>query len=149
MIPYDKLCECFRIVRELTPKYREIFEDALVTLRDHAHTGGTGMAFGLEYKHSRHGEARVLRAGYTENVLWVKIREAGAHPNDDVVPLYDPVQVVTTIAEFVRDKQKAEHWIEHDLDVFEHMCVEMLAGVTLQEAAREAGREDDDRSVAA
>jgi hypothetical protein len=153
MIAYAKLCECFRIVRELTPAYREEFEQAVRTIRRMA-----GMESGgrikIEYQTSRQGPERSLVAAYTAGRFCAGIREFDHRVNDERTSEAEhPADVVVTIARFIREKQKAEHWIQHDLDVFDHMCMELLTGPTLKHAVQEAGREDvredDDRSVAA
>lgn len=151
MIPYQKLCHCFRIVRELTPKYREEFEDILTRLREMPNLAPPDVAaVRVEYQTSRAGRPARLKAQYLGNRFHAAIFGEHHDANDEPdLRAEHPADVIITIAEFIRDKQKAEHWIEHDLELFDHMCMELLTGPTLQEAAREAGREDDDRSVSA
>jgi hypothetical protein len=142
MIPYDKLCECFRLVRELTPKYREEFEEVLRKLRDMAAAGEDGKVIGIRYRESRAGDERKLLTTYQKNRFTAAVFEPDHDPgrlSDDVAE--HPADVVVRIAQFMREKQKAEHWIDHDLDVFDHMCLELLTGPTLKHAVREAARD--------
>ena len=142
MIPYDKLCECFRIVRELTPKYREEFEEALTRLRalpsvDEAERE----SLRYEYEASRAGPLHRLKVGYYGNHFVAAYYEPGLLPNDEPEKVDHPADAVVMIAKFIRDKQRAEHWIEIDLDVFDHMCMELLTGPTLKHAVQEAARD--------
>lgn len=138
MIPYDRLCRCFAIVRELTPKYREEFEGFLTRLRalpsiDETERG----ALRCDYEASRAEPQHRLKVGYYGNHFVAAYYQPGSLPNDEPERVEHPADAVVMIAEFIRDKQRAEHWIQHDLEVFDHMYMELLTGPTLQEAARD------------